>query len=77
MTRASIDTVNRYHRHFARAYPDAFSLAEEYLYILCVNAMAIHSAVRSLGLPGMSDKQQQATWLLEEDVRALCGGDFR
>jgi hypothetical protein len=62
-TKKSVDMVNRYHAHFAKTYPSGFDDAEDYIYILCLNATAVYSSIRSLGLTGFSDKQKRAMYL--------------
>lgn len=59
-TRKSIEMVNKYHAHYAKQYPAGFSDADDYIYILCVNATLVHGAMRLMGLPGFTAKQQRA-----------------
>ena len=63
VTRKSVEMVNRYHTHFAREFPASFADPDDYLYVLCVNAVLVHRCMRSLGLPGFTAKQQRATYL--------------
>ncbi|MFD4605750.1 hypothetical protein ACFWPQ_48040 [Streptomyces sp. NPDC058464] len=57
---ASIDIINKLHAHWAREYPDAFAHAEDYVYVACFEATNMHSAMRTLGLPGLPEKQKIA-----------------
>ncbi|WP_409332941.1 oxygenase MpaB family protein [Trujillonella humicola] len=59
-TRKSVGMVNKYHAHFAREFPDGFANADDYVYILCLNATLVETATTSLGLPGLTDKQKAA-----------------
>lgn len=56
----SVDMVNRYHATYARDFPSGFSDPVDYVYILCLNATLVEVATRSLGLRGLSDRQQRA-----------------
>ncbi|NWJ72710.1 DUF2236 domain-containing protein [Pseudonocardia sp. ICBG1122] len=59
----SIEIVNNYHARHARRYPTGFDRVEDYTYILCLNATAVDSSVRSLGLPGFDATQRRAAHL--------------
>lgn len=58
--RKSVDMVNKYHAHFARSYPASFAEIDDYIYILCLNATLVNTAITSLGLPGFSEKERDA-----------------
>lgn len=68
VTQASVGMVNKYHSHFARFYPGGFAKAEDYIYIICLNATLFHRASCSLGLNGLSPKEQRAAWLFWSQV---------
>jgi hypothetical protein len=55
---ASVDMVNRMHRHYAKEYRAGFADVDDYIYILCLNATAVNSSIESLGIPGFDDKQK-------------------
>ena len=63
VTIASVDTVNKYHAHFARTYPEGFAQSDDYIYILCLNATLFHTAALQLRLPGFTAKQKRAAWI--------------
>ena len=67
-TEQSVAMVNSYHAHFAKSFPDAFADPEDYIYILCANATLVHTAMRRLGLPGMSEKQKRAAFLFWSEL---------
>ena len=69
-TQKSIDMVNRYHAHFARSYPDSFAEVDDYLYILCLNATLVNTAITSLGLSGFSEKERTAAHRLWSEIAA-------
>ena len=73
-TRKSVQMVNKYHAHFAKEYPDSFADADDYIYILCVNAILVHRCMRSLGLPGFTAKQQRAMYLFWSRLAELFTG---
>lgn len=59
-TRKSVGMVNKYHAHYAREFPEGFANADDYVYILCLNATLVETATLSLGLPGFTDTQKRA-----------------
>lgn len=63
-TAKSVEMVNKYHAHFASEYPSSFADPEDYIYILCLNATEVFSAMRLIGLPGLSEKQKRAFYVL-------------
>lgn len=63
VTIASVDTINKYHAHFAGTYPEGFAHSDDYIYILCLNATLFHTAALQLRLPGFTAKQKRAAWL--------------
>lgn len=60
-TRQSVHMINQMHAHWARTYPGNFSFEEDYVNTLCYEAASMHRVMRSLGLPGYSEKQQRAS----------------
>ena len=62
-TKISVDMVNQYHQKFAKKYFESFNHAEDYIYILCMNATLPHVMMTSIGLEGFTQKQRIATWI--------------
>jgi hypothetical protein len=54
----AVGMVDKYPRHFAKGCPDGFAGLNDYIYILALNAVLVHTAARSLGLPGFSEKAE-------------------
>lgn len=66
----SIETVNKLHEYYAKEYPKAFSAIDDYVYILCLNATAVNTSLKSLGLPGFTAKQERAVYLFWSKLSA-------
>lgn len=62
VTRKSVDVVNRLHSHYARKYPGHFGCTEDYIYALCDEGTTLHRLRLRLGMKGLSEKEQRASW---------------
>ncbi len=63
-TLASVDIVNKLHRHYAEEYAPGFADIDDWIYILCLNGTAVNNSIVSLGLPGFDEKQKRAAHTL-------------
>jgi len=61
-TIASVERVNKYHDAFRAKYPQAILDAAQYTYTICVMACEPHRVYQRFGLPGFSEKVQQAAY---------------
>lgn len=61
-TRRSINALNKIHKHWSERYPGSFGHNEDYIYTLSYEATLFHRLMRRVGLSGLSEKQQQASW---------------
>lgn len=61
-TKRSVRSLNNLHRHYAKQYPGNFNHNEDYLYTLCYEATLMHRLRLKLGMSGLTEKQQQASW---------------
>lgn len=63
-TIASVEMVNKMHRHYAEDYRAGFADIDDWIYILCLNGTAVYNSIVSLGLPGCDEKQKKAAHIL-------------
>ncbi len=61
-TRKSVEALNKLHAFWSQKYPGSFGHNEDYIYTLCYEATLFHRLMRRIGLRGLSEKEQVASW---------------
>lgn len=61
-TRQSVESLNRLHEYWSKKYPGSFGHNEDYIYTLCYEATLFHRLLERVGLSGLSEKEQLASW---------------
>lgn len=61
-TKKSVDALNKLHSFYSKKYPGSFRHNIDYLYTMCYEATLFHRLMQRVGLKGMTEKEQIASW---------------